>query len=338
MMIGISLALLAGFTGQAAAAESDLLAAALAGQSDERIEDGCYGLSEVMVPYDRGGALLILPKKDGKTFNKIVAPAIKVKPSTRYVIDWEVLPQQSLRLLVFTVYENPRNGRDPLNHVMSFENSSAFMRVEKEIITPPDATRLRLHIYLSAKSLKSDTLLGFFKSLKIREIGLSQPAPALQSLLGKNILPISNFDALEVGEKDLSKMGLFTGFAQKPYAAEIVRDEGGRKVLRVNYKPGDYQYISWYSPGIMNLYGSAGTMKCRMRGKGRVQLMVFWGRPKFHSIFRHFGFFDLTPEWKEYSVGIGCDDPLTERVSATIACRDNETEFEISDISYILAD
>ena len=330
---------------QVKAEDSDLLNAALSKQGcAEEVPSGYYKLSEVLAtPYD-GGALLKLPKKGEGVFNKIVTQAINVKPSTRYVIDWEIMTQQFLQLLIFAEYKNPRNGYDPLNVVMSIgsSNHSAFMRLEKEIITPPDATELKLHIFLSQSQstyvtpLKPDTTLGFVRSFKIREIDTVQLAPELKDLAGKNILPLGNFESLEVGEKDRGKLALGPVGLPKPFEAEVVKDETGRKVLRVKYKPGDHPYVSFYSPGTMKLYGSSGIMKCRIRGKGKVQLMVFWGRNKFHTIFRHFGFFELTPEWKEYSVGIGCDDPLTIKVAACIACRDKEAEFEISDISYTL--
>lgn len=307
----------------AAAGEVDLLKIEASRQKESF--SGYYPLGAMLKPY-RGGYLWNIPEGSGSSIIKL--EPIPVKPLTRYSLEWKLEPSQFMKILVQTRFP-PAN---PALHLLTFENSSAYMDLQKEVITPAGADKMELEFVLFGIKLNPKMNIGFISALKLRELGPVEVNPALEKLYGKNLLPVSNFEKFKDGEKNLAVLGLMP-FGGKPFAAEVVKRDG-RNVLKVNYTPGDFQYVTWFTPELP-LYGSAATLQCRIRGKGRAQLMVWWNRPNFHTIFKHFGYFELTEEWKEYKIGIGCDDPLTQKAAVAIACRDNPAEFEISDISLV---
>lgn len=286
---------------------------------------GFYPLGAMLNPY-RGGYMWSIPEGSGSSVVKL--SPVRVKPLTRYSLEWKLEPSQFMKILVQTRFPPAM----PALHLLTFENSSAYMNLQKELITPTGADKMELEIVLFGISLKPKMNIGFMSSMILREIGPVELNPALEKWYGKNLLPVADFEKFEVGEKNRTALGMMP-FGGKPFSAEVVKHDG-RNVLRVNYTPGDFQYVTWFTPELP-LYGSAAALRCRIRGKGRVQLMVWWNRPNFHTIFKHFGFFELTDEWKEYQIGIGCDDPLTQKAAAAVACRDNPAEFEISDISLV---
>lgn len=307
----------------AAAEEIDLLK--IETEQPSGTFSGAYQLGAMLNPY-RGGYMWSIPEGRGSSIVKL--KPLRVKPLTRYSLEWKLEPSQFMKILVQTRFPPAA----PALHLLTFENSSAYMDMQKELITPAGADRMELEFVLFGINLKPKMNIGFMSSMKLREIGPVKLNPALEKLYGKNLLPAGDFEKFKTGEKNLSVLGMMP-FGGKPFAAEVVKRDG-RNVLMVNYTPGDFQYVAWFTPELP-LYGSAATLRCRIRGKGRVQFMVWWNRPNFHTIFKHFGFFELTDSWKEYRIGIGCDDPLTQKAAAAVACRDNPAEFEISEISLV---
>ncbi len=308
----------------AAAGEIDLLKVET--EQSSGTFSGAYPLGAMLKPY-RGGYMWSIPEGRGSSIVNL--KPLRVKPLTRYSLEWKLEPSQFMKILVQTRFPPAATAL----HLLTFENSSAYMDMQKELITPAGADRMELEVVLFGISLKPKMNIGFMSSMKLREIGPVELNPALEKWYGKNLLPVGNFEKFNLGEKNLAALGMMP-FGGKPFAAEVVKREG-RNVLKVNYAPGDFQYVTWFTPELP-LYGSAATLRCRIRGKGRVQLMVWWNRPNFHTIFKHFGFFELNDSWQECQIGIGCDDPLTQKAAVAVACRDNPAEFEISDISLVV--
>lgn len=285
----------------------------------------------MLSPY-RDGWLWHTPEH-GTPPSQVRLPLVPVNENSLYQLRWAVLPMQFLRVSVYAVFYDDEGNSSPLHHVVRFENSAAFWEIEKEIVVPGKAESMELVIATDGRELKRKQNIGFMTELKLRKLGALEKNPELKDYYGKELLPISDFSQFDVGEKDLRALHVMP-FGQKPFDAEVVATDDG-KALKVHWRPGDYSYIAWFTPELP-LYRSAVTLRCRLRGKGRVQMMAWWNRPAFPTVFKHYGFFDLTPEWKDYEVTVGCDDPLTQKAAFSIAFRDVETTVEIAEISLVV--
>ena len=295
---------------------------------------GPYDLGVMLSPY-RDGYLWKTPKE--RTSAIISLGTVPVKSLHRYSLRWEVLQPQFVKMHIRVAYID-NDGKPMMRYSLgTYENSSAFVKTEKNIFTPPGvkAAQFELVLFNSKIVETTDRVLGFWKSMKLYDLGPQPRKEALKDHYGKNLLPFGDFSGFEVGEKQLSKFRV-TPLGPKPYKAEVV-ERDGKKVLKVNYTPGDFQYIAWDTPKLP-YFGSGAEIRCKIRGKGRVQLMVWYNRPTFATVFHHYGFFELTPEWKEYRAVFGCDDPLTQKVLFSFACRDNPAEFEVAELSLVFPD
>lgn len=297
-------------------------------------ETGPYALGATLHPY-RDGYLWKTPKE--RTSSIMNVATIPVKPMYRYMISWEMLPPQFMKMLLRVTYTDINGNARMPETIGYFENSSSFTQQNKMLFTPPDVKEARFDIIVfnSKLSEKTDRVIGFWKEFKFIELGPQKRKEALKDHYGKNLLPFGNFAELKTGETNLKKFKV-TSLGPKPYRLEVV-ERDGKKVLKANYVPGNYQYIAWATPELP-LCGSGGELRCKIRGKGRIQLMIWYNRPTFPTVFKHLGYFDLSPEWKEYRVGFGCDDPLTQKVIFSFACRDNPAEFEVAEMSMFFPD
>ncbi|MBE6375726.1 MAG: hypothetical protein E7050_04595 [Lentisphaerae bacterium] len=292
---------------------------------------GPYPLGVTLTPY-RDGYLWKTPAKRASAV--ITLGTVPVKPLHCYSLQWEMMPPQFMKMLIRATYTDSNGNKLMSNTLGFYENSSAFTKVDKLLFTPPNVKEAKFELVLFNSKLaeKTDQVLGFWKSFKLIDRGSQQKKEALKDYYGKNLLPFDNFNNFNAGETDLKKFKV-TPLGAKPYRGEIVENDG-KKALKISYKPGDFQYIAWETPELP-LYGSGAEIRCKIRGKGRIQLMVWYNRPTFATVFNHYGFFELSPEWKEYRVGFGCDDPLTQKVLFSFACRDNPAEFEVSELSLV---
>lgn len=308
-----------------AGTDIDLLDIAL---KHRKTESPTFG--DMLHPY-RDGWLWRMPP--GAPVSRISLPVVDVAENSLYRLKWSMLPQQFLNTSVYAVFRDAGGKAGPLHHLVAFRNSAAYWEIEKEIVIPGDVKKLELVLVFSELKLSGNQNLGFISGLRLQKTGGLEKKPELAEHYGRNLLPVGDFKAFAAGEKSLDKLKLMP-FGQKPFDAEVVENPDG-KALKVHWKPGDYQYLAWFTPELP-LYRSAVTLKCRLRGRGRTQMMVWWNRPAFPTAFRHFGFFELTPEWKEYEVSVGCDDPLVQKAAFSLAFRDVETVCEISEISLVL--
>ncbi len=307
--------------------EVDLLKIAVAHKGPG---NGKWTLGDTLHPFRNGYQWRTPP---GAQTSKVDLEPIKVKGGTSYILDCKMLPTQALKIHVYATFYDHDGNAGPRLHVMSFQNSSIYWKIERELIVPPGVEQLELCLVLSDMKLTENTNLGFISEMKLRSDGPLKPHPELAGLYGKNLLPLGDFSGFAEGESNLEKLHIMR-FSQKPFTAEVTGSEADR-ALKIHYRPGDYQYVTWFTPELP-LYGSAGVFKCRLRGKGRVQLMIWWNRPDFPTVFKHFGYFDLTPEYRDYEIAVGCDDPLTRKAAVAVSCRDQEAVFEIASLSFIV--
>ena len=260
---------------------------------------------------------------------------VPVRPMYRYRLEWSYMPPQFLKMLIRIAYTG-RDGREQMPNILGFyENGSTFIGMSKEFFTPPDVTHARFELVLfgSRAIEKPNVTMGFWRKLRLIEDGPQAPKKELENFYGKNLLPLGDFSTLKIGESDLNTLKIMPFGKLRPYHVEVV-ERDGRNVLKINYAPGDYQYMAWPTPPLP-LYGCGGEIRCRIRGRGRAQLMIWYNRPEFATVFLHYGYFDLTPEWKDYTVGFGCDDPLVRMALFSFACRDNPAEIEIASMSMV---
>ncbi|NMA43003.1 MAG: hypothetical protein GX946_06440 [Oligosphaeraceae bacterium] len=292
---------------------------------------GIYSLGEMLKPF-REGFLWYFPEGP-QVPNKISLGETPVKPMTHYRLEWAVNPAQRMQMGINLFYPDENGEAMPL-HLMTFSNSSAYTLLSKDIFTPPGVDTLELECFLYDHKFNPGAHIGYMDRFRLVEVAPIAWRQELADFYGKNLLPISDFSQFELGESDQKKLGLMS-HGMKPFAAEVVSVDD-KKVLRLQYTPGDYQYITWFSSELP-LHGSAGTIRFQIRGKGRAQFMLWFNRPGFHTIFKHFGYFDLPEEWTEYQLPFGCDDPLTMKIGAAIACRDAAAQIEILNLSLIIA-
>ena len=289
--------------------------------------DAESGLGVMLHPFGRGWQWRTA-KESPSTIVRL--PPAAVKGGHRYLLEWTVLPHQFLASRIGMKFHYAGGKSSPWIALTMLQSTSELLRIEKEVLVPPGAEEIEFRLVLDNLKLVGNQNIGYMESMKLHELGPLKSDPALDSFYGKNLLPLSDFSAFSSGETDRAKLKMMP-FSQKPFAAEVTSE----KNLRIIWRKGDYQYIAWFTEPLP-LYGSIGKFKCRLRGHGKVQLMIWWNRPAFPTHYQHFGFFNLTPEWKDYEVELGCDDPLIQKAAVAFACRDIETEFEIARLSYEL--
>ncbi|MBO4513035.1 MAG: hypothetical protein J5746_09720 [Victivallales bacterium] len=287
---------------------------------------GDLTMRSMLSPY-RDGFLWKVPKGRTEASSGVVKlGTVPLLPLHNYRFHWELMPAQFQKILIRVNYIDKDGTRQMANTLGTFENSSAFAELDRPVFTPPNITSGDFELVLFGRNLKSETNLGYIKSIKLLDDGPQKSSAQLEGLYGKNLLPFSEFSSFKPGPVERSALKMMN-FGQKPFATSIV-EENGQRFLRINYKKGDYQYATWFAPE-MNTYGMAGEISCRLKGKGRVQIMLWYNRPSFPTVYFHYGYFDLTEDWKDYKVGFGCNDPLTQKLGFSISFRDVETELDM---------
>jgi len=296
---------------------------------------GIYSLAEMLIS-QQGGFALQLPA-DAPVANRMMLAAGTIKPLHRYFLETEILLPNQKRLDMEIRFQNDDEEGD-LHHLMGIITASNFLRIGKEIFTPPGVANFELTATISTKDHRPGDKIGYVRSMTMRDAGAIERNPALTEYYGKNILPFGDFKNFPVGERDLAKLQIMP-FSQKPYTAEVA-EAGNEKFLRVKFSPGDYNCLPWFSKELP-LYGSVCTMRFKVRGQGKkVKMMLWYGRTGLHTIFRHYSLIDLTPEWKEYCVKVFCDDPGTTRMAACLVFMDRQdpTTLEIAEIALVPVD
>ena len=297
--------------------------------NDARQESASQGelvFRSMLSPY-RDGFLWKMPKERTEATSCIIELGnVPLLPLHCYRLNWAMMPAQFQKILIRVNYIGKDGSRQMANTLGTFENSSAFVTLDRPLFTPPDIVSGDFSLVLFGRNLKAESTLGFCKSLKLIDDGPQNNSTQLEGFYDRNLLPFSDFSSFPIGTVERSALKMMN-FAQKPFSATVV-EENGQRFLRINYRKDDYQYATWFTPEA-NTYGAAGEISCRLKGKGRVQLMLWYNRPDFPTVFFHYGYFDLTEHWKDYKVGFGCNDPLTQKLGFCISFRDVETEVDI---------
>ena len=295
-------------------------------KGQKEITPTCYPLGAMLPPYKEG----YLWKFDKSSSSaRIALGTVPLKPLHNYKFHWKILPPQFLVIQPRVYYIGTDGKEQMVNTLGHYENSSAFVEQNIIFFTPPNITSGRFELVLWNKKLAPDVMLGYIEALGLVDCGPQKADPAMEPFYGKNLLPLADFSAYPVGPADRAALKLMS-FRQKPFGTAIM-EENGQKFLRLNYSKGDYQYPAWFTPNLP-AYGKGGELGCRMRGKGRVQLMVWYNRPNFPTVFRHYGYFDLTDEWQDYKASFGCNDPLTQKVAFSLSFKEVETQCDLQSI------
>ena len=289
----------------------------------------------------KGSAIFVLPSPSAKPAEELnhryagFGP-FPVKPNFRYVLSAGLELKYSCRMVFMaTVYKeaDPQHGQ--YIQLASLENNS-FCKFEQEFITSADTDRMIFWIFITPvnKNPMAAGPAAFISNFKIQEKGPVTATPDVQALYGKNLLKTEDFQSFQPGNPDYNALELYNR-EQNGYQAKIVDCGEGLKALRVVYANGNYPYVHFISNDAP-LYGQSARFSCRIRGKGKIRLGIWWKREFMNFYYQHADFYTLTAQWQDISVSYGCAEPLTQNAGCGITCSGDNVEFEVSRVKFEL--
>jgi len=280
-----------------------------------------------------GGMFINIPKnKSGGGFRYIGLGPIKLIPGSKYSLSCGLQTKYSHNLLILATFFKSgdlKQGRFvDLNNIAS----SSFVKMEKEFIVPPDTNRMIL--WLGVRPAKGRQLIigpvAFIKDLKITRKAPLLAKAELDSLYGKNLLKIENFNDLPLGKVDLEQIQLVNRLT-KPYKVSIVETEKGIKALAVSFNKGDYPYVHFLGKKF-EAFGNVLRFSCKIRGQGNISMGIWWRRKMIGTYYQHSKKITLNKGWQDISMLYACNEPLTDSAVASITCRDGKLNFELANV------
>jgi hypothetical protein len=281
----------------------------------------------------KDGMFINIPKnKSGAGFRYIGLGPIKLIPGSKYILSCGLQTKYFHNLLILGTFFKSgdlKHGKFvDLNNIAS----SAFVKMEKEFIVPPDTNRMIL--WLGVQPAKGRKLiLGpvvFIKDLKITRQAPLVAQAELESVYGKNLLQVEDFKDFSPGKVDFDSMQLVNRI-KKPYKASIIETEKGIKALAVRYRKGYYPYVHFLGKKF-EAFGNVLRFSCRIRGEGKISLSIWWHRKMIGTYYQHSKRITLNKQWQDISIVYACDEPLTDSAVASITCRDDKLDFEVSKV------
>jgi hypothetical protein len=201
--------------------------------------------------------------------------------------------------------------------------------VEKEFCVPPDVDGLILWIgwVCNPRQKVAATAKIIISVLCLIPVGELTGNPQATAQGHANLLAVFDFEKLPLGAVSNPKaLGIFT-------VTQPTIIQADTQCLRIVKRATDSPFPRFATAAIQ-LQNCGVEFSCKVKGRGRVHPMVWWGLPgdawAYHANQREF---ELTDQWQEISIWRACNNPNQIHAAGSVAIISNEADIDLDDIS-----